>query len=141
MNTSASERASSRTDDVVELVLPRGHRYIATARVVAASVGADLGLDVDQIDDLRLAVDEAVAVVVEAADPSGHDRVGIRFANDAGSLTVRVGAVGEAATPTITRDDIDPLALRIIEAVADEFEVADGALIIHKRTSAGDAVA
>ncbi len=137
MNTSASERASSTTDDI-ELVLPLGHRYIATARVVAASVGADLGFDVDQIDDLRLAVDEAVAVVVDAAPEAGPGRIGIRFASDTGVLTVRVSATEVADATPLTRADIDPLALRIIEAVADEFEVADGALVIHKRTSAGN---
>lgn len=135
MNLSAADRASEPTDDVIELVVPFGHRYIATARVVAASVGADLGLDVDQIDDLRLAVDEAVAAVVEATAGAAPGRVGIRFARQPDLLTVRVGAVG-AEPVTLTRDDIDPLALRIIEAVADEFEVVDGALVICKRTTA-----
>lgn len=139
MNLPAPDHAEV-SSDIVELAIPRGHRHIATARLLAASIGADAGLDVDQIDDLRLAVDEAVAVVVEAATPSeaatSDARVVLRFAADAGGVTVRV-ASGPDAT-VLTRAHIDPLALRILEAVADGFEVADGALVITKRTAAAD---
>jgi hypothetical protein len=40
---------------VVELELPRG-RYAAVARLVAAGVGARLGLSVERLDDLKLAI-------------------------------------------------------------------------------------
>ncbi len=139
MNLPAPDHAEV-SSDVVELAIPRGHRHIATARLLAASIGADAGLDVDQIDDLRLAVDEAVAVVVEAAtqpDTDGQDaRVVLRFAAVAGAVTVRVASRPDATV--LTRAHIDPLALRILEAVADRFEVADGALVITKRTAAAD---
>jgi hypothetical protein len=41
---------------VVELELPRGPRYAAVARLVATGVGARLGLSVERLDDLKLAI-------------------------------------------------------------------------------------
>src|SRR5690606_38077283 len=122
-------------------------RHASTVRVVAATLGADAGFHVDEIDDLRLAVDEAVAAVVAAGgaasdgdrpdgDPDGGGRLVLQFEAEQGAVTIRV-----SRTPTvpITRDDVDNLALRIIEAVADRFDVADGALLLTKRTAATDA--
>jgi len=120
--------------DLVELVLPLGHRHTATARLVAAALGADAGLNVDELDDLRLAVDEVVAVVVDAAGPDAT-RVVVHFVAEPGTVTVRAAADAPAA---LARTDIDPLALRIIDAVADGFDVADGALVVIKRSAAGD---
>lgn len=134
MNQSDSERALAPTGDVVELVLPLGHKHISTARVVAASLGADSGLDVDQIDDFRLAVDEAVAIVVDAAGPDS-ERIVLRFRSDAGRVSVQAAADPPAP---LMRADIDSLALRILDAVSDEFDVADGALVVVKRATAGD---
>lgn len=134
MNLSDSERALGPTGDVVELVLPLGHKHIATARVVAASLGADSGLDVDQIDDFRLAVDEAVAIVVDTAGPDS-ERIVLRFRSEPSRVAVRAAADPPAP---LTRADIDALALRILDAIADEFDVVDGALVVVKRTTAGD---
>lgn len=134
MNLHDSEHALAPTGDVVELVLPLGHQHAATARVVAASLGADAGLDVDQIDDFRLGVDEAVAIIVDTAGPDSG-RVVLQFETSPGAVTLRAAA--SPATP-LSRDDIDTLALRIITAVADEFDVADGALVVVKRAAAGD---
>lgn len=137
MNRPDTDRTLAPTGDVVELMLPIGHKHIATARVVAASLGADAGFDVDQIDDFRLAVDEAVAIVVDAAGAEA-ERVALRFEPGPGAVTVRVAAQPPAP---LTLADIDALALRIVKAVADEFDVADGALVVVKRATAGDVVA
>lgn len=135
MNMPSTDRAAPQTDGLVELTLPFGHRYTSTARVVAAAIGADVGFDVDEIDELRLLVDEAVSVVVEVGGDTDA-RVSLRFSTGAPrAVTVSVAAT---AGPGLTRDDIDALALRILEAVADEFTVAEGALVITKRRAARD---
>lgn len=135
MNMPSTDRAAAHTDDLVELTLPFGHRHASTARMVAAAVGADVGFDVDEIDELRLLVDEAVSVVVDVGGDTDA-RVSLRFATGAArAVTVSVAAT---TGPGLTRDDIDSLALRILEAVADEFAVTDGALVITKRRAARD---
>jgi hypothetical protein len=45
---------------VIELELPRGSRFSAVARLVAAGIGARLGLSVERLEDLKLAIDAAL---------------------------------------------------------------------------------
>jgi hypothetical protein len=128
--------------DVVEVVLPLAHRHASTGRVVAAALGADAGFDIDEIDDLRLGVDEAVAAIVaagsgESANGSGASaaRLVLRFETAPGAVTVQA-----TQTPPVplTRADVDGLALRILEAVCDHFDVVDGALVLTKRAATHD---
>lgn len=137
MNVPPSDRSTAGTD-VVELMLPLEHRHASTVRVVAAALGADAGFDIDEIDDLRLGVDEAVAAIVAASpgdngsNGSGAARLVLHFETESGAVTVR--ATRTPAVP-LTRADVDGLALRILEAVSDRFEVVDGALVLTKRAA------
>jgi len=65
--TGAVERKEEATDAVgrteesngpVELTVPARSEHLRVLRLVAASVAASLELDVDQLDDLRIAIDE-----------------------------------------------------------------------------------
>jgi hypothetical protein len=141
MNVPPTDRSTAGTD-VVELMLPLEHRHASTVRVVAAALGADAGFDIDEIDDLRLGVDEAVAAIVAAssgdnpseANGSGAPaaRLVLHFETESGAVTVRA-----TRTPPVplTRADVDGLALRILEAVSDRFDVVDGALVLTKRAA------
>ncbi len=44
--------------DVVELTLPAGSDLIVLARFTAVTLGSRAGFDIEEIEDLRLAVDE-----------------------------------------------------------------------------------
>ncbi len=57
-----------REDSVVRLELPVDTRYIRVARLVAGGMAATAGLDMDSVDDLRIAVDEVCAALFELAD-------------------------------------------------------------------------
>jgi serine/threonine-protein kinase RsbW len=50
---------------VVRLELPVDARMVRVARLVVSGVAANAGFNVDEIDDLRLAVDEMCAVLLE----------------------------------------------------------------------------
>jgi anti-sigma regulatory factor (Ser/Thr protein kinase) len=63
------------SDAVITVTIPSDTRFVALARLTGAGLGAELDFDVDTIDDLRMATNELVAVVVEwaattAATPS-----------------------------------------------------------------------
>ncbi len=135
--TANSETGSvDESPEVVELDLPLQHRHASTVRVVAASIGADAGLTVDEIEDLRLGVNEAVSVLadVDAADTA---RLRVRFEILGHGMTViaRRSGVDQA----LSMDDIDELAVRILRAVVDEFRVdGDGAFVVVKNALARD---
>jgi serine/threonine-protein kinase RsbW len=130
--------ARDSAPEVVELDLPLGHRHASTVRVVAASLAADAGLTVDEIEDLRLGVNEAVSVLADV-DATGGARLLVRFEILSHGMTVTARRSGVAQTLSI--DDIDALAVRILSAVVDEFRVDDdGAFVVVKNALARDGV-
>lgn len=136
MSANSESGANGQSPEVVELDLPLAHRHASTVRVVAASLGADAGLTVDEIEDLRLGVNEAVSVLADV-DATRGARLRVRFeVLDHGmTVTARRSGVEQA----LSFDDIDALAVRILRAVVDEFRVDDdGAFVVVKNALARD---
>jgi serine/threonine-protein kinase RsbW len=124
--------------DRIEIDLPLSHRHASTVRAVAASLAADLGFSVDEIDDLRLGVNEAVSVLADV-DPVEGARLHLTFAVDGiegQSAVVVVTAARYGIDAQLTQADLDPLALRILSAVVDHFEIdPSGAVVVVKRVT------
>jgi anti-sigma regulatory factor (Ser/Thr protein kinase) len=121
--------------ELIELELPLHHRHASTVRVVAASLGADAGFTVDEIEDLRLGVNEAVSVLADVDDADGA-RLRLRFAVSGQTMTVTATRTGVDRVVKI--DDVDELAVRILRAVVDDFRVDDGGFVVVKRAVASD---
>ncbi len=123
----------SVVSDHVDLEIPLHTRHASTVRAVAASVCADLGFSVDAIDDLRLGVNEAVAVL---SDVDGGDdaRLRITFEPAPSMVTVRCSRLGVEAD--LADDDLDALARRILDAVVDEYTIDGGTFTVVKRAGA-----
>jgi serine/threonine-protein kinase RsbW len=109
--------------DVVELSIPVQADLVVLARLTAATVAARAGFDVEEVEDLRLAVDELCLSVIEGA-PDGRllltftrveDRVDVQCVLDGGALPE--GAPSAAA-------EGDGLSALIIEALVDEHGAA-----------------
>jgi anti-sigma regulatory factor (Ser/Thr protein kinase) len=121
------------TVESIELTLPLSPRHAATARVVAASLAADAGFTVDEIDDFRLGINEAVAVLTEDADDTA-----VRESTRRLSVMFRVS--DRRVDVVVRRDGGDPagppdeLAERILSAVVDHHEYIDGAFHLTKST-------
>lgn len=102
----------------VTLAVPARNRYGRVARQAAAALAADVGLDVDDIEDLRVAVNELFALLVEGAE-SDDDRIDITFSVADDSLT----ATGERPVSAQERTpDPDDLALQILSVIVDEHD-------------------
>ena len=121
----------------VDIDLPLSPRHASTVRAVAASVGADVGLSVDQIDDLRLGVNEAISILTDVDVPEGVDA----------RLLVRFDIAANAVEATVRREGIhepvgalDVLATRILSAVVDEFDIDDGGVVTVVKRIVGDVV-
>lgn len=122
----------ARVADHIQLEIPLQTRFASTVRAVAAAVCADLGFTVDDIDDLRLAINEAVSVL---SDVDGDGRLQIDL--ESGDDEVVVRCARRHAGAELTDDDVDPLARRILDAVVDEYAVAGGEFRIVKRLNPG----
>jgi anti-sigma regulatory factor (Ser/Thr protein kinase) len=130
--TTAPDSLSTSTSERVELDLPLHVRHASTVRAVSCSIAADSGLSVDDIEDLRLGVNEVVSVVADA-DHNGDARLIVTFEFGAGS--VRFAARRTGVESPLSDQDIDPLAERILRAVTDEFFVDAATFVVVKHAS------
>lgn len=96
----------------VELRVPADRAYASVLRTTTAGLAARLDFPIDDIEDLRIAVGEACAMVLEEA-VTGTDLV-CRFYQQPGELTVSVtGTVDGAIEP-----DEDSFAWQVLTTLA-----------------------
>jgi hypothetical protein len=101
----------------VQLTAPAERASVRLARILAAGVAADAGLSIDDTEDLRIAVSELVALLVDGVDDPSQSIV-VHFAGRAGQVVVdgERPAVGGAADTAA----VDDLALEILRVVVDD---------------------
>jgi serine/threonine-protein kinase RsbW len=86
--------------DVIELTVPALTAYLGVVRTATAGLAARLGFTLDEIEDLRIAVDEACAMLLALPGPrpAGEATLTCRFRVLDNALAVTVSApVGERA--------------------------------------------
>jgi serine/threonine-protein kinase RsbW len=123
---------TSSSDQPVRLSLPSSSRYLAAARLVATSLGAESGLSVDDLDDLRLGVNELVSLLVDASADGG--RVDLEFEVADGTITVRGALAGGMAAPV----EADELTRRIVSAVVDHHHLDGSSFSLTKASTLRD---
>lgn len=115
--------------------LPLHARHASTARTVAVSIGADAGFTVDDLEDLRLGVNEVVSVLTDVDAPDDA-RLVLSFWQGPGEITMTGERHG--APEPLQAADLDVLAERILGHVADEFGIDDdGVFRLRKRIHNG----
>ncbi|GAA0621104.1 anti-sigma regulatory factor [Sporichthya brevicatena] len=77
-------------DDFVEVRLPADGAYLSVLRTATAGLAARLDFTIDEIEDLRIAVDEACAMLLAQVVPDTE--LLCRFTLNAPTLTVEVTA-------------------------------------------------
>jgi serine/threonine-protein kinase RsbW len=105
--------------DVVGLTLPSGADLLVLARLTAATVASRAGFDVEEVEDLRLAVDELCVALIR---PGTDGRLTLEFIRDADLIEVRCSYEVLETAPSAEADDdlIEGLSDRILDALVDE---------------------
>lgn len=124
-------RPAGGSPDCVELSFPLRPDLVFLARMTAAAVATRAGFGFDQVEDLRLAIDELCTSV--AGEAEGDDQLHLLFewSQDAirveGTLRGGVHLVEEPASRSATPTPRE-LSERILDALVDEHgtESADG---------------
>jgi serine/threonine-protein kinase RsbW len=104
----------------VELRLPADSAYLSVLRTTSAGLAARLDFTLDDIEDLRMAVGEACALVLPAAE-HGSD-MSCRFYMDPGRLTVVVAVESMTAAPP----DPDGFAWQVLTTLAGDASASVG---------------
>jgi serine/threonine-protein kinase RsbW len=108
------EEAPARAD--VELRLPADGVYVSVVRTTTAGLAARLDFLIDDIEDLRIAVGEACAMVLPEAD-ADSDLVCSYYLSP-GTLTVRVAVT--ASNPS--GPEYDSFAWQVLSTMATRAE-------------------
>jgi serine/threonine-protein kinase RsbW len=105
--------------DVVGLTIPSGADLLVLARLTAATVASRAGFDVEEVEDLRLAVDELCVALIR---PGTEGRLTLEFVRDADLIEVRCSyeVLDTAASAEANDDLIEGLSDRILDALVDE---------------------
>jgi serine/threonine-protein kinase RsbW len=96
----------------VELRLPADNAYVSVLRTTSAGLAARLDFTLDDIEDLRMAVGEASALVLPEAEP-GSDLL-CQFFLRPRELTIQVGVPSRQPTPP----DEDSFAWQVLTTLA-----------------------
>ena len=108
------------SDDEVHLVVPAMPEYLRLARVTAAGLASRIGFSFDEVEDLRLAIDELCFGLTGSAGREGT--VSIRYVLGADRLVVE----GTGSFATDGRVALSELSEVILEALVDEHDLHDG---------------
>jgi serine/threonine-protein kinase RsbW len=76
--------------DVVAITLPASSAYLTVLRTATAGLAARLDFTIDEIEDLRIAVDEACAMLLPQALPGADITCEFQLEGDAMTVTVSV---------------------------------------------------
>ena len=103
--------------DVVDVSTPADVVYVSTLRLTAASLAARCELTIDDIEDLRLAVDEACALLLPHA--SSESQLGARFHLFPGKLVVDASVT----TTETSEPNRDGFAWTVLDALSSSVDV------------------
>ncbi|WP_139980767.1 anti-sigma factor [Nocardioides litoris] len=101
----------------VELRVPADSAYASVLRTTTAGLAARLDFTIDDIEDLRIAVAEASALVLEQADTGSDLVAAFRLAPGAITITLAVTAAGNPVP------DLDSFAWQVLTTLADDADI------------------
>jgi serine/threonine-protein kinase RsbW len=104
--------------DVVEIMVPADGAFVSVLRSVTAGLASRCDLTLDEIEDLRIAIDEACSLLLPHARPASS--ITVRFTLAKGSLGIHAAVpAGEHADP-----DQNTFAWTVLAALASTVSVA-----------------
>lgn len=114
--------------DRIELVVPARGEYARTVRMTAAEIATRAGMDIDGVDDVRMAVEEAF---VFAAARVASDSLSFVFSVAPGAVEMTVGPLVCSSEDDDGPDRGELYARFILESICDEFEIvqSDGVCV------------
>jgi hypothetical protein len=115
MDAGIQEQLKIAGDDV-SLTVPPFSEYLRTVRLVAADAAGRAGLDYDEIEDFRIAVDELCHLLMSSTDQA----IAVSFGAVGSSVVARGRAQPRSGRPLAPLND---LSRTIISSVSDHHEL------------------
>ena len=117
--------------DRIELKFPARGDLIVLARLVTSAISARAGFDIEELEDLRLAVGELCLLTLQGSDAQQGDlRLELSVLGDAIGVDCTLERAGMATAPAPDGDEVARLSEQILDALVDAHgrEVHDGSV-------------
>lgn len=116
--------------DRVNLTFPARGDLVVLARLVASAISSRAGFDIEELEDLRLAVGELCLLALQGSD-ARHGDLQLEFVVSDAALDISctlVGAAPDMAGAGVEDKEADDLSEQILSALVDEHgrEQTDG---------------
>ena len=108
--------AAEPREDVVRLQVPAALEYVRIVRLTGSGVASRLGFDIEEIENLRVALDELASMTIDVAGPGELE---ITFSTTDTELRI----VGRAPVAEGVEVGVEPLTAQILKAVIDDYEL------------------
>lgn len=126
--------------DRITLTVPARSDYARTVRLTAAELAARLGMSYDEVDDVRMAAEEAFVYACECA--ADQPEITFVFIVDESALKIEVGPLPACCASEGGHAASEGYAEFILQSVCDEFEIeheAGACMLRLCRRASGDA--
>lgn len=114
MDWSVTEEIRTTMDDV-HVVIPASSEFLRSLRLIAADAAARAGLDCEEVEDFRIAVDELSHALMSATDYRLH----VTFRTNNGAVIARGSARSRGG---VVQPSMSELSNAIVSGVSDYFD-------------------
>lgn len=114
----------SESTGTVRLSVPAQPEFVSVARLTLAGVASRLSFDVDQVEDIRLAVAEAMTLLLRAGAGNAMVELEASWSPAQLDITLTRDAAANPA-PAADEDDDASISLVLMEALMDSATVTE----------------
>lgn len=109
--------------DNVELTLPMKREYVSTARLTASSVANRVGFNIDEVEDIKVAVSEVCNIILsKEANEVGQYKIAFCIKEN----ILQISFTGENAPFKYLKDSLEnEYGLYIMKALMDSVELSN----------------
>jgi serine/threonine-protein kinase RsbW len=107
-------------DACIKLTFPMNAAYVSSARLTASAVANRVNFDIDEIEDIKMAVSEACTYVLKTMTGTENSNFDIQFQLSENQMEITL--VIRDARPV--RNSNDEMSLMMIKALVDDFDMS-----------------
>jgi serine/threonine-protein kinase RsbW len=108
--------AAVPAEETVRLSVPAALEYVRIVRLTGSGVASRLGFDIEEIENLRVALDELASMTIDFA---GAGDLELTFSTTDTELRI----VGRAPVATGVEVGVEELTAQILKAVIDDYDL------------------
>lgn len=116
--------------DIIKISIPKKPDYISLIRLTTSGIGHSMGLNIDDIEDIKVSIGEACINSIMLNE--GVKEISLIFQIDEEKLSIGVSGVRECISGSIEEKKERELGLLIIKSLMDEVVFSENGIKMIK---------